>query len=330
MPTLTSDELDFDLDRGRFCPVYFFLGKEEYLLRTAISTLKAKAIAPEALAFNFVECSGRSTEGAKIVEEANTFPMMSPRRLVLVTDVDEMPAAGLEALAAYAGGPHEKTVLVLTAADFDRRTSFYKRMADCACVVEFAKLKEAALERWAGNFVSRRGYRIAPAALRRLVDLAGSDLLTLINEIEKLILYAGKEKEIQESAVDTLVPASREHGIFELTAALGRRDRKAALRLLGNLLEAGEAPLVIVSMMARHFRQILIAKELLAEGCGPREISRAAQVPEFILSDFLRQAKALEPEMARNMYQRLAHIDRSFKSSRPDERLLLEQLVCSL
>jgi hypothetical protein len=30
------------------------------------------------------------------------------------------------------------------------------------------------------------------------------------------------------------------------------------------------------------------------------------------------------------MHERLARIDRSIKSSSPDERMLLEQLVCSL
>ncbi|MGA2260391.1 MAG: DNA polymerase III subunit delta [Acidobacteriota bacterium] len=330
MPTITFDEFEFDLGRGRFFPVYLFLGPEEYLVRLAISALKEKALAPEALAFNFVECSAQDTPAARIVAEASTFPLMSPRRLVLATDINELPADGQERVAAYAGNPQEKTVLVLIAADLDRRTAFYKRMAECACVVEFAKMKGVSLERWAGNHVSHRGFRISPAALKRLVDLAGSDLLMLAHEIEKLILYAGKEKQIQDATVDLLVPASRQHGIFELTAAVGRKDRTAALRLLGNLLETGEPPLVIVSMMARHFRMILIAKELLAEGRQPREIGRVVQVPDFVLQDFLRQAKALEPDMARNAYLRLAHIDSRFKSSSPDERMLLEQLVCSL
>jgi DNA polymerase III subunit delta len=330
LPTLTFDEFEFDLERGRFLPVYLFLGPEEYLLRAAIASLKKKVLAPESLAFNLVEFSARETPAARIVAEASTFPLMSPRRLVLATDINELPAEGQETIAAYADNPQEKAVLVLIAAELDRRTGFYRRLAERVCVVEFAKIKGPALERWAANYLSRIGFGISSEALKRLVDLAGSDMLTLRNEIEKLILYAGGEKQIQDSAVNLLVPASRQHGIFELTAALGKRDRKTALRLLGNLLEAGEPPLVILTMMARHFRQILIAKELLAEGRQARDIGRAAQVPEFVLSDFLKQAQALEPEMARSLYLRLARIDRSFKSSRPDERMLLEQLICSL
>ncbi len=330
MPTLTFEEFASDLEHGRFCPVYLLFGPEEYLLRQAILALKAKAISHDARAFNLVECSARTVTAARIVHEANSFPLMFGRRLVLVTDLEELAAADQEELASYVVAPQEKTILALVASGLDRRTSFYKRLAERACIVEFQKLKGAALERWADSFLSRRGYRIGAAALRKLLDLAGSDLLSLENEIEKLILYSGSEKQIQDGTVDLLVRASRQHTIFELTSALGRRDQKAALRLLGNLLEAGEPPLVIVSMMARHFRQVLIAKELLAEGRQPREIGRAAQVPDFVLQEFLKQVQSLDLDLARRMFQRLAYIDRSFKSSSPDERILLEQLVCSL
>jgi len=316
--------------RGRFAPVYLFLGREEYLLRQAIVTLREKAVALEVQPFNMVVCSARDTEADRIIAEANTFPMMSPRRLVLVTETDQLPAEGMEAIMAYAASPQNRTVLVLVAPDLDRRTTFYRRMSDLACVVEFAKLKGQALQRWTENLLSRRGYRLGPAALSKLVDLAGADLLTLAAEVEKLILYAGSQKQIPEAAVDLLVPASRQAGIFELTAAIGKRDQKNALRLLGNLLEAGEPSLMILTMMARHYRQVIIAKELLSEGRSQREIGRAAQVPDFLLAEFLRQVQSLDSDAARKLYQKLARIDLSFKSSRPDERMLLEQLICSL
>lgn len=330
MATLSFDELEPELAAGRFRPIYLFHGPEEYLLRRAIALLKEKAIPPEVLSFNFAQYDGQDADVAEIIERANTFPMMSARRLVLVTQVDKLPAAGHEALGAYCDAPQQKTVLVLAAAELDRRSPFYRRMDEFACVVEFPKLKAAALERWAGSFFARCGFRIAPLALRKLVDLAGSDLISLANEIEKLVLHSGKSKEIKEADIDVLVLASRQHGIFELTGALGRRDRKVALRILGNLLEGGEGPLYILSMLARHYRQVIIAKELLAAGRHAREIAAAVQIPEWAVAELLRQAQAIEPETARTIYQSLAQIDRSFKSSSPDERMVLEHLVCTL
>ncbi len=329
MPVHTFEALQNDLARNRICAVYLLAGPEEYLLQHALLALKDKIVAPESQAFNLVECSAASTSAAGILHEVNSFPLMPGRRLVVVREVDALPADAQPELLAYIAAPQARTVLVLIG-NPDRRLTWYKRLLEHAVVVDCQKPKGAALESWTAGLLSRRGYHIGATALRKLVELAGSDLLSLENEIEKLIIYSGTEKQITEKTIGLLVPASRQQSIFDLTNALGRRDRVAALKLLGNLLETGEPPLRILTMMSRQFRQMLIAQELLAAGRPVHEIGRTCQVPEFVLNEFIRQVKATEPRMIRRMFQRLAKIDRSIKSSSPDDRLLLERWICSL
>ena len=144
------------------------------------------------------------------------------------------------------------------------------------------------------------------------------------------MLPAGKEKNIPNSTIDELVRTSRQHGIFELIGAVGRQDRKAALKSLANLLSMGEPPLRVVAMMARHCRQVLIAKESILQGRNAREIAGIAQIPPFILDQFLRQARAVDFSTMQEMYVRLADIDRKLKSSAGDARMLLEHLICAL
>jgi DNA polymerase-3 subunit delta len=255
---------------------------------------------------------------------------MAPYRLVVVTEVEELPQAEQAPLLKYLDRPAGKAVLVLVAIDLDRRTGFYRALRDGACMIEFPKLKGYALERWAGDYIRSRGYRMSSAALRKVVDVAGSDMHSLVNEIEKLMLYAGREKEIPASAADDLVQGSRQHGIFELTGALGRKETQGALKLLANILETGEHPLVVVTMMARHFRQILVAKELLAQRRSQRDIASATGVPSFALDDFMRQVRLIEREDAERMYRKLAETDFRFKSSSIDQRMILEELILSL
>lgn len=330
MAILSREEFESDIAHGRFAAVYLLLGSESYLVRRAVALLKQKAVPEEARAFNLVELTGGSGSASIIVHEANTFPFLSERRLVLVSRIDETPAEEQDVLLRYFSSPQAKTVLALCAEEMDRRTVFYRRLAELASVVEFKKLKGPELERWASAQLSRRGCRISPSALSRLVDLAGADLSSLMNEIEKLLLYAGSEKQIGDAEIDLLAPASRKHGVFEMTAAIGRKDRKNALRLLGNVLESGEAPLAVLGAMARMFRQIIIAKELLAAGRPAAEIGRAAQVPDFVLADFIKQVHLTDLDVARQTYRELALLDRRFKSSGADERMLLEKLICSL
>jgi DNA polymerase III subunit delta len=330
LPTLTIEEFEAELARGDLSPVYLLLGPEAFLVRRALASLKEKAMPQDALAFNFIECSAKDSTPARIVHEANTFPLMSSRRVVIVTDLEKLAEGGQETLAAYLVSPQKKTVLVLVAEDIDRRTSFYKRILEHASIVECRKLEGVALRRRAEQTFSQQGCRISSSALDLLVDLAGGDLSSMMGEIEKLILYAGTEKTIRDATVELLVEGSRQHGIFELTTAMGQKDRKAALRLLGNLLESGEAPLYILAMMAWHFRRIIIAQEMLAEGRAPGEIGKALKVWGNQLPEFMKGIRSTDPRTMRQMLPRLARMDRAFKSTGADERLLLEELICSL
>lgn len=330
LPILSNVEFESDLEQGRFACVYLLIGPEEYLLRSAVAALKRTTVPAEAHAFNLAEFKAGSNGAGMIVHEASTFPFMSARRLVLVSNLEEMPAEEHETLLTYVASPQKKTVLALICADLDRRTTFYKRLAERASVVEFKKLKGAELERWTEGILRRRGYRISQVALRKLVDLAGSDLASLMNEIEKLMLYAGQACEIQDAAVAALIPASRKHGIFELTGAIGRKDRKLALRLLCNLMELGEPPLAILGALARMFRQIIMVKELVQAGRSQTEICRVLQLPDFAVAELLQHARSMAPEVAQEMLTHLARLDRSFKSTSADERMLFERLICSI
>jgi DNA polymerase-3 subunit delta len=324
------EELEAELNRGRIQPVYVVVGPEEYQCRQAVSLIKRKVLTPDAFAFNYAEFNAQETPIREAVEAANTYPMVSPRRLVLINDIDKIGSTDQEILLAYLEDPALRSVLILTAENLDRRTSVYKRLVEKACVAEFPKLKGFALERWAENFFRRSGFRISSASLKKIVDLAGEDMQSLANELEKLLIYAGMEKVIPDAAVDDLVSSSRQHTIFELTKALGMRDRAGALRQLGSLMDSGEKPLGIASMMARHFRQILIAKDLLEQGKSPRDAATAAQVPPYFLDEFMRHVRAIDWATVRSMYLRLAEVDYRFKSSSPDERMVLENLIYSL
>lgn len=324
------EELENDLRIDGLRPLYLILGPEMYQCGMAISLLKSKALSPEAIVFDYSELSAEDAPANRIVEAINTFPMLSKRRLVLITQVDKLADSKQDELLDLINDISARSVLILAAEDLDRRKRFYKTLREKACIAEFPKLKGFALERRAEIFARKQGYRISAAAIKKIVNLAGSDLRTLAGEIEKVLLFAGKEKNIPDSAVDDLVRGSRQQSVFELIDALGRRDRAGALRSLANLLDLGEPLPRIVATMARHYRQILIAKELMSRGCDPGEMINATQVQSYFLDKLLQQARSIDAVTAQKMYMSLAGVDTKLKSTSLDGRILLEELICAL
>jgi DNA polymerase-3 subunit delta len=324
------EELEDDLQKSGLRSVYAVMGPEQYQCRQALSLLKSKAVPTDAELFDYSEFAGGEASIDDIMESANTFPMLSKRRVVLVRNTEKFKEAEQEALLDSLKNLSPKAMIIFHAEELDHRRKFYRAMRERSCVAEFPKLKGTALERWAEAFVLKHGYRASPSGIKKILDLAGTDLQSLASELEKLLLYAGADKDISNKVIEDLVRSSRQHGIFELIGAVGRRDRIGALRSLTSLLETGEHPLVIVTMMARHCRQMLIARELMLQGKRGADIARAAQIPAFILEQFQRQARTADFAALKEMYIRLADIDRKLKSSSGDGRMLLERLICAL
>lgn len=324
------DALEKDLESTPGRCYYLVLGPEEYTRDLAIDIVRNRFVNAEAAPFDLSLFSFRETSLQKIFETAGTFPMLSKRRLVVAADLDALKESEHEALQEMLADLPGRSMVLLVAGEIDRRRKLYKYIQDNGCIVECPKLKGAALTRWVEFFARKRGYRIPSPLIQRIVDLAGSDLLSIAAELEKLFLYSGAEKRISEKNVDDLVRNSRQHGIFELIDSIGKRDRGAALHSLANLLGMGEHPLMIVSMLARQSRQVLIVKESVRSGNSARDACRAAQVPPFMQEAFVRQAQMIDLDVVRKMHTALHEIDRRLKSSYADARTLLEVFICTL
>jgi DNA polymerase III subunit delta len=324
----TLEELENNLKGADLLPVYLVLGPEQFQCRRAVDLLKNKAIVPAALAFDYSEfCAGEDSID-DIIKSANTYPMLSKRRVALVTSAEKFSDVDQDTLLDSLKDFSPKGLLILLAEELDHRKKLYRTIRETGCVAEFAKLKGYALERWAEAYVQREGYRVSSAALKKILDLAGSDLQSLSTELDKLILFSGAQKNIPDAAIEDLVRGSRQHKTFDLIDAIALRDRTSALRLLENLISGGESPLAIVALMARQCRQVLIAKDYLRQKMDLREIATRAQVLPFLMDKFMRQVRSADATAVQEMYIRLADIDRKLKSSAADGRLLLEQVIC--
>jgi DNA polymerase-3 subunit delta len=318
-----------ELHSQRWRPVYLLMGDEEYQIKHALTLFRDKVLPKEVFEFNFEELRAGETSILEVLQFARTIPMTASHRLIFFHDLEILGAEDMETLVGYVRSPNPRTLLVLISSGLDRRTNAFKELREHTCFLEFPKLKGAALERWATEFFRRRAIQISSLGLRKILDLSGSDLQSLSNELEKLSLYAGHEKEIPDEAITELVLGSRQHGIFELTNALARRDRAGALLLLANLFEAGESPQYLTTMIAWQFRRMLIAKELLAGGKSASEISSLLQV-RFALEEFIQQVRTIQFDAAMRLYLRLAEADNRMKSTSLNQHMLLENLICAL
>jgi DNA polymerase III delta subunit len=133
--------------------------------------------------------------------------------------------------------------------------------------------------------------------------------------------------------LEVLIPEARQSGVFELTDALAQKDRSRALELVNTLAATGEYWPLQLSMLARLFRQALAAKEQGARGVP--QITRMFQAQgtpmwparAHQILDVGRKFSRRELERA---LVGLFHADRDLRRERPNDRLIIEQLVLEM
>jgi DNA polymerase-3 subunit delta len=316
--------------RGEIDPIYCLSG-ERYLVDAAVAAIRAAVLseAGPAAAFNHDVFDLKDKGVGAAIATARTLPMMARRRLVIGKAIDEVKAADLEPLAAYAEDPNPATCLVLVADKVDVRFRAFQLLRKRGYLHVFAPLREQALAGWLRTEARARKIALSADAAAALAIAAGPDLGRLAQALEQLALYAGA-RPITVDDVDDLIAETRQHGIFELTKAIGAGQVAGALALLANMLRNREPALRIQFMLARQFRQIWRAKELAAAGAARGDIAAAVGINPYFLDDVLVPARRISRAALERAFERLFQADLGLKTSRLDPEIALSRLVQTL
>jgi DNA polymerase-3 subunit delta len=208
-----------------------------------------------------------------------------------------------------------------------------KHFAAIPAQVEFRPFSPEAVRSLAQALAKKTGLQLGLAELAMLLDATGGDASRIAVEIEKLYLYTGGARKVTADDIAALVPDAQATTIFALVAALGRSDRTRALEILDTLAREGEYMPLALTFLATQFRTALVARE-----AGLRN---AAQIQ----AHFNKLGARMWPERARQIEQtvgafsktkleravgKLFEADRALRDARPDDRIVMEQLILTL
>lgn len=347
-----------ELSAGNLWPVYLVCGSEAFFQDLFVTALINRVFPPgseAAMDLNYLRLDAEEEPLEKALAAAETYPLLSERRFVLVKHSQEFSggkakkgaevkaeeaeekkekdeaAGGMEtAVLRYLASPAPSSVLVfLVRGPADRRRRAFKALDRVGLVVDCGRLRESEIPSWVRQRVSQLGGRIRPEAAEVLASRAGCDLTMADSEIRKLIAYRGEE-EVRPADVELLVSGLGETSIFRLLDALGaRRPREAATRMM-EMIEHGEPPVRILFMVARQIRLILACDGMLAKGCTPKEIESSLGISPYAAKSCLAQKRNFSREELVRALGRVLEADVDLKTSRGDPRTILELCLFDL
>ncbi len=327
-------ELHKKLKQGNVSPLYLLYGTESFLIDETKHKIINAVLTEEEQDFNLSVADMEEIPVETALEEAETLPFIGKKRVVLITNPIFLTAQkdkskmdhNLKALERYLQNPSPDTVLMIIAPyeKLDERKKIVKLLKKNGDVLEASKADQRFTESWLDTRAAEHGVSISPQAKELLLQTAGTDLMLLSSELDKMAIYIGKGGEITAETVETLAARTLEQNIFALIDGVIGKNAEKAMRIYYDLLRQKEEPLKILSVLAGQFRLYLHVKDLLKAGYGQKQIAGTLKVHPYRVKLAAQQAGKFSNDELRRLIDELAEADFGIKSGKMDKTLALE------
>jgi DNA polymerase-3 subunit delta len=316
-------------------PLQLFVGDEPLRVKQAEEAVLGAAFEGESPGFNLAVFQADSANSA--LDQARTQPMLARRRAVVIREMEKAPVALLQALLDYAENPNPSTVLILCGSKLpgpsggvDRgRRLFNKVKSDGRA--ERYRSRDQRPAAFVEEHARRLGVELDSGAAFLLVQLVGSDLGMLQNEVDKLATHIGGQGRIMRSHIETVCSLVAEAVVWELTDAIIARDPDrglcAAFRMLENSGTGGDASHRLLAMISWQVRQLLRLQTAIRSGEDvPAEWRR---VPRRKL-EMARKELTKRPLDPARIFGAISHANHQLNRSKAGSRRVFESLVLTL
>jgi DNA polymerase III subunit delta len=327
---MKPEEFEKEIREGDIGPLYYVYGDEPYLVDRGVKRLLARAVSPDFREFNLTIFYGGEAKGEEIAETAQTLPMFAERRVVLVRKSGALTAAALDLLSGYVQDPVPSTCLIFQGEKIDQRKKFFVDLKKNGTLVEYKRPYENQLGPFIREEAAAHGKRMEPAAAEILAYFVGNNLQDLASQVEKVAMYVGEREIIRVDDVKAVACDTKVDSVFDLANALGEKNLGRALRSLQTLLRDGEAPLMVLAMVTRHFRQLWRVRELVVRKVPSQEISKAAGIHPYFIRGIIEQSSGYSHSAFRMIFERFYATDLALKTSGGKAVDLLERLLMEI
>ncbi len=325
-------------------PVYFLYGPEDYLVEEEIQKLLNQTLSQKERGFNLHLFNGEEHSSQEIVQTAQTLPMFSQHRFVLVREADRMDEEKVEMLTEYVQKPSDSTCLVLHGQTLGHWKKCRKEIEKVGKITEYTRLKGQGLISWMKGRIAEKGKALSHEAAEYLVEVVGDHLYDLDNALEKAFLTVGAKRKIELADVEEITSEVKISTVFDLTDAIGHQNLEKALAILEKALESKAVffrkeeesskfsdPIpFLLSMMAKQYWSMLVIKQMSSRRQDIGELAKELGTPPWTIRKLIDQGKSFSETSLREGILKCHQTDLAIKRSGGPKDLLMEKLVIDL
>jgi len=229
---MSAEKIIADWKKKNFKSLYWLEGEEDYYIDMVMDHAEHHILSEAEAGFNLTVFYGKDAEWPAVVNACKRYPMFAERQVVLLKEAQQMK--DIDKLESYIENPLHSTIFVVgyKGKTYDKRTKLYKLLKQSAEIFNSEKIRDYKLQEWIAQFLKTKGYTISSKAVSLLDEHIGNDLSRIVNEIEKLDLNLKGKKDITEDDIEKYIGISKEYNVFELQAAIAKKDLARAITII--------------------------------------------------------------------------------------------------
>lgn len=331
------DDLEKELNNGKLRPIYLLYGEERYLLDIILKKIK-KQFGELIQGINYILVDDTNIKDLVFNMEVPAFGY--DKKLILVKNSGlfkkdgrkKEPTALQKEVSQYIeeniSVVNETGIIVFIEEEIDKNV-VYDVISKNGAICNIVELKPIQLMAKLKQICSLYKVTVEDSTLNYLIEISGTNLQVLMNEIRKLIEYAGEDGKITRDAVDNLAVKQIESVIFELTDNLGNKKIEKAIDVLDNLIYQKEPLQKILITLYNHFKKLYFCT--IAVKLNKDVITSLGLKPNqtFLVNKYKKQCSYFKEYDLRKILNELVGIDYKSKIGLIDIDIALRSVLCN-
>jgi DNA polymerase-3 subunit delta len=329
--------------------IYLFYGEDSYSQKEFIKSIEEQVGVSEMKEANISRYVAQETSQEALISACMTIPFLAKKRLIIVLGLWEYSKGKFsnkkkqsnkknnsDSKAEWADFWNtveqipDTTDIIFSEYNYAPPKNAIMDLSENWIVREFPRMEEYALTQWIRKKTTDQQVEINTSAIKLFVELIGSDLWELSNELEKLILYTNGQT-ISVDHVNKLISTTKNINVFEAINALFDGNIQRSFQLINILLDDEYEARDFRFLLTRQTRQLILVKSLLEEKLSAEEIGKTLSISSsYAIKKTIERARNISWSRIKRFHKQLIETDRAIKTSELEERIALETFIAEM
>ncbi len=259
---------------------------------------------------------------ALLLDELSSLSLMGGDRLVILRDAADAAGKVLEQALAEIANP--TAYLIIIAGDLPPRSTLRKlfeagkNLAALPCYHDDARSLPEVIR----TAFSAAGLSATPDATQYLCTQLGNDRGITQNELEKIILYMGNEKQVTLEIAQELVADNSEMALDDLSHAVASGNVTALHTAFMRHLHEAVPPVSLIRAVTRYFLKLQQAQGWIETGASPEEAAKKTRTFFKHIPAFKSHLQSWDNYRLHKAQKLLMQAERDVKHSSPLPELI--------